>query len=826
MTQTGAAQRTRGPRSAPAAFARWIEQDWGQLERAVPAVLLTIGIVVVLDVLARHNLPVVHPFPILLLSVAVSAFLGGTTPGLISAVIAQLYAVHFLAESPGVLHYTAANAYSLVLMGVASGGIAVLMGHLKSLADRSRESARVWEQAEAVDRRLSFFSYVSATLASTLDYEATMRGLARLAVPTMGDWCAVHLAGENGGLQFVSGAHRDPARDLLVRALCEYGERQIPFLEPGSEPRLLEITDDLLRERAQDAEQLKVYRALAPTGLIQAPLRARGRTAGVLTLVSTREYGRRFSEADLRDARELAQRASLAVENARLYRDAHESDRRYRLLFDANPQPMWVFDVDTLGFLAVNDAAVRHYGYTSEELLGMSIMDIQPPDDTPGRPPGMEGSVPREGVALIQHQRKDGSIVDMELVSHALELDGRRARLVLATDISDRTRTRAALHQSEEQLRHAQRMDMVGRLANGVAHDFNNVLTTIRGFSEMLLQELPAEDRERADVEQIRKAADRGALLTRQLLAFGSRQALEPKVLALETVIRGLEGLMRQILGEDIRMEIRLAPEAGCVRIDPAQLEQMVVNLLLNARDAMPSGGTLRIETAERQIPAKARGRHTRPGRYVVLTVRDTGAGIDPDAMTQVFESPASAAQRSSLGLFIVYGIARRNGGAVRVSNDPGRGTTVKVYLPQVEPEPTETDACAELRGSETIMVVEDEEGVRELLRKVLVEYGHTVLEARHGRDALMVAERYERPIQLLITDVVMPEMGGAELAQRMRQERPETKVLYVSGYTNDEVLRRGIRSLGPVFVQKPFTPEDLMQRVRGVLDSPTPTLT
>ncbi len=194
--------------------------------------------------------------------------------------------------------------------------------------------------------------------------------------------------------------------------------------------------------------------------------------------------------------------------------------------------------------------------------------------------------------------------------------------------------------------------------------------------------------------------------------------------------------------------------------------------------------------------------------------------------MTQVFESPASAAQRSSLGLFIVYGIARRNGGAVRVSSDPGRGTTVKVYLPQVEPEPTETDACAELRGSETIMVVEDEEGVRELLRKVLVEYGHTVLEARHGRDALMVAERYERPIQLLITDVVMPEMGGAELAQRMRQERPETKVLYVSGYTNDEVLRRGIRSLGPVFVQKPFTPEDLMQRVRGVLDSPTPTLT
>jgi PAS domain S-box-containing protein len=763
-------------------------------------------------------MPVAHPFPILLLSVAVSAYLGGTNPGLISGVVAELYAVHFLSQPSGVLSYTRANAVSLVLMGASSAGIAILTGGLRAVAEHARELTRVWERAEALDRRLSFMSHLNATLASTSDYEATMRGLARLTVPTMGDWCAVHLVGEDGELRFVTGAHRDPARDLLVRALCEYGARELPLADPGSEPRLLAITDDA-RERARDAEQLKLYRALAPTGLIQVPLRAAGRTAGMISLATAREYGRRFSDADLQSSMELGQRASLAIENARLRRATQEADRRYRLLFEGNPQPMWVFDVDTLGFLAVNEAAVRFYGYTREEFLGMSIMDIRPPDDVPGHPAGADWSPHREGVALSQHERKDGSVVDMELVSHALELDGRLARLVLATDVSDRTRARAALHQSEERLRDAQRMDTVGRLANGVAHDFNNVLTTIRGFSDVLLHALPAESGQRGDVEQIRKAADRGALLTRQLLDFGRRRALEPKVLAIDGVVGGLESLMRLLLGEDIRLEIRSAPGTGAVRMDLAQLEQVVINLLLNARDAMPAGGTLRLEISERQVPDKGRGRHLRPGRYVMLAVSDSGAGIDADEMTRLFQ-PADGGQRSGLGLFIVNGIVRRDGGAVRISSEPGRGTTVKVFLPRVEPDQAAGEPGVELRGNETVLVVEDEEGVRELLRKVLVEHGHTVLEARHGRDALMVAERYERPIQLLVTDVVMPEMGGAELARRIAERRPGTKVLYVSGYTNDEILRRGIKSVGPILVQKPFTPEDLMLRVRGLLDS------
>ena len=239
--------------------------------------------------------------------------------------------------------------------------------------------------------------------------------------------------------------------------------------------------------------------------------------------------GRSYDADDLAFAEELASRAALAVDNARLYRAAQEADERYGMLFGSNPQPMWVFDVDTLAFLEVNEAATRHYGYSREEFLSMTIMDILPPEDAPGLHHGLERTgLQRGDVALAQHQRKDGTIVDMELISHEMELDGRRARLVLATDISERTRTRAALHQSEEQLRQAQRMDAAGRLAGGVAHDFNNLLTTIRGFSDMLLRDLPEEHVRRKDVEQIRKAADRGAQLTRQLLTFGGNRPFSP----------------------------------------------------------------------------------------------------------------------------------------------------------------------------------------------------------------------------------------------------------------------------------------------------------
>jgi PAS domain S-box-containing protein len=544
----------------------------------------------------------------------------------------------------------------------------------------------------------------------------------------------------------------------------------------------------------------------------------------MMTLAVGPESGREYGPNDLSFAEELASRAALTVDHARLYRAAQEADERYGMLFGSNPQPMWVFDVDTLAFLEVNEAAVRHYGYTREEFLSMTIMDILPPDDAPGVHHGLEGTGTKRGdVALTQHQRKDGTIIDMELVSHEMELDGRRARLVLASDITERTRTRAALHQSEEQLRQAQRMDAAGRLAGGLAHDFNNLLTTIRGFSDLILRDIPQHDPRRKDVEQIRKAADRGAVLTRQLLSFGRPQALEPRSIELNSVVSNMEGLIQRLIGADIKLVTQLRPGLGEVVMDQGQLEQVLVNLVLNARDAMFGGGTLTIETGERQISGSSRGRSVRPGRYIVLAVSDTGTGMEGDTLSHAFDpffTSASAGGRTGLGLSIVYSIVKQNGGVVRVSSEPGLGTTVKVFLPRVEAEePSTPEALPSVRGDETVLVVEDEDGVRELLWKVLTNHGHTVLEARHGRDALSVAAGYHHPIQLLLTDVVMPEMGAGELADQLLAQRPDMKLLFISGYTNDEILRRGISRQEAAFIQKPFTAENLMRKVREVLD-------
>jgi CheY-like chemotaxis protein len=345
----------------------------------------------------------------------------------------------------------------------------------------------------------------------------------------------------------------------------------------------------------------------------------------------------------------------------------------------------------------------------------------------------------------------------------------------------------------------------------------------------MLFRQMAEDDPRRADADQIRKAADRGVLLTGQLLAFGQRQVPNPRQLDLHQVLHSMEGLIRRLLGADIQLELRLLPGTAMLRMDPGHLEQLLVNIILNARDAMPRGGILTVETAERHIGAGAKARRVRPGPYVLLAIRDTGVGMDGEARTHLFEpfhTTDPGRQRAGLGLSIVYGIVRENGGVVRVSSEPGQGTTVKVYLPKAEPEALEAEAPGALRGNETILVVEDEDGVRELVRKVLVEHGHAVLTARHGRDALLLAERYERPIDLVVTDVVMPEMGGGELVERLTALRPDLKILYISGYTNDEVLRRGVPGVETSFLHKPFTSEGLMQVVRGVLDGRAPAAT
>ncbi|MBA3443407.1 MAG: response regulator [Gemmatimonadales bacterium] len=823
MDESGAFQRVTGPAFLRTAARVASGADWSWVGASVRGPLLTLATAIVFDVLARNSLPIAHPFPILVFTTVYSTYSGGLRPGLISALITMLYALHYLSEPGSILRYTPTNAYSLLAISVAVSLTVLLVARLQGAARGAHFIQLSRQEAERVDRRLAFFAEANAVLASSLDYTNTLRDLSRLIVPTLADWCAIHVATEQGTLQFISGAHRDPSKDLLVRALCEYGSARPPFGTPHRGAEMGEVTDAVLRTRAEDPEQLKLFRALSPTAFIGVPMLARGQNAGTITLVVSTESGRSYEADDLAFAQELASRAALPVDNARLYDAAQEADERYGMLFENNPQPMWVFDVETLEFIEVNDAAIRHYGYSRDEFVAMTIMDILPSEDAPGLHHGLEGTGAQRGdVALAQHQRKDGTIIDMELVSHEMELDGRRTRLVLGTDITERTRTRAALHQSEEQLRQAQRTDVAGRLAGGVAHDFNNLLTTILGFSDLLLSDLPEEHVRRKDVEQIRKAADRGALLTRQLLSFGQPPTLQPRALELNSVVTNMEGLLRRLVGADIQLTTRLRPGLGEVKMDPGQLEQVLVNLILNARDAMPAGGTLTIETGERQISESIRGRSVKPGRYLVLAVSDTGNGIDGEEFSHVldpFLTSRAPGSRAGLGLSIVYGIIKQSGGGVRVSSGPEEGTTVKVFIPRLETDQLAvTDVTASLHGDETVLVVEDEDGVRELLWGVLSRHGHRVLEARHGRDAVTVAAGYRHPIQLLVTDVVMPEMGGGELVDQLHSTRPELKVLYISGYTTDEVARRGVKQNEAAFIQKPFTSEELMRKVREVL--------
>jgi PAS domain S-box-containing protein len=820
MTQSSATSSTEDPGRLTQALAG-VSPDWGRIGDSVRGPLLTLAAAVVLDVLRRQGMGLDSPFPILLLCVIYSAYAGGILPALVSITITILNGLHFFAQPGLPLHYTPSNAASLLSVAV----VALLAGLITArLRERVREAESLEltaDEAEALNRRFSLLEQAARALTGVRDVQATLRDLARLLVPSLADWCTIHLASEDGTLRFVAGAHRDPARDFVVRALAGYGDRALPFEDVVAPHQATEMSDDLLRSAAADEEELKLYHALAPASVLRVPFIARDQVAGMLTLVLARSSGRRFLPGDVALAEELVQSGALGIEAGRLRHEAHEADRRWRLVFDAHPQPMWIFDTDSLAFLAVNDAAVHQYGYTRDEFLDMTILDLLPPDDMPPaildepRPGTLRGEA-----ALAHHRRRDGTLVDMEIVSHELELDGRHARLVLATDITDRNRARVALHHSEEQLRNAQRAEALGRIAGGVAHDFNNLLTTIRGFGEMLLLEMVPDDRRRNDVERICQAADRGALLTRQLLSFGRTQAQTPRPVDLNEVVRGMEPIVQRLLGADVALDVRLGADLGRVRIDPAQLDHVIVNLVLNARDAMPAGGRLTIETSVRRISELSRDRPVRPGRYVVLTVGDTGPAIPEEAGS---DGQGPTAPSAGLGRSIVIGIVRQHGGVVRVATEPGEGTTVKIYLPRLEPEAEEAVAPARAdappRGSETVLVAEDEDGVRELLRKALTEFGYTVLTARHGRDALMLAGDSARDIDLLVTDVVMPEMSGRELAQTLRDRRPDLKVLYVSGYTDDEVLNRGVNGSDATFMRKPFVAEDLVRRVRTLLD-------
>jgi PAS domain S-box-containing protein len=379
----------------------------------------------------------------------------------------------------------------------------------------------------------------------------------------------------------------------------------------------------------------------------------------------------------------------------------------------------------------------------------------------------------------------------------------------------------------QEQLRQSQKMEAIGCLAGGVAHDFNNLLTIIKGNTQLSLMDLKENDPLRGDLEEVMRASDRASDLIHQLLAFSRRQMMEIKVVDLNTLLKNLEKMLGRVIGEDIELVTILAENLRSIKVDPGQMEQVIMNLAVNARDAMPDGGKLTIETANVELDEEYAHKHiaVKPGRYVMLSVSDTGVGMSPEIKERVFDPFFTTKEKgkgTGLGLSTVYGIVKQSEGNIWVYSEPGQGTTLKIYLPQID-EPVDElkeEVVKEIaRGNETILVVEDDETVRKLAVRILKKQGYRVLEASEGGTALLLGEEFKDPIHLILTDVVMPKMSGRQLVERLKEIHPEMKALYMSGYTDNAVLHHGVLEKGTNFIQKPFTVENLTRKVRGVLD-------
>ena len=498
----------------------------------------------------------------------------------------------------------------------------------------------------------------------------------------------------------------------------------------------------------------------------------------------------------------------------------------FRAMVEGSPDVVTV--LDRAGVIRYENPSVeRLLGYEPHDLVGRNALEFVHPDDAPNVTASLARAFDEGGPTApveFRFRHRDGSWRLLEGVAQALVDDGGEgACVVCSRDVSERSRV--ADHE-----RQAHKMEAVAKLAGGVAYDFNNLLTIIIGRTELVRSRLSRDDAIRRNVELIQKTAERAASLTRQLLAFSRRQLLAPKVVDLNAFLATMEPMLRRLIGAQIELEVVPGAMVGRVTLDPGQVEQIVMNLAVNARDAMPDGGRLVIETDDVELDEVYARRNpgARPGLYVMLSVADSGSGMDSETQAHVFEpffTTKELGKGTGLGLSTVYGMVKQSNGYIALESEPGEGSTFRIYFPRVaEGTATTTEpgrpAPHSLDGSETILLVEDEEGVRELVAETLQSHGYHVIQAPHGGQALQLCEQYDGQIDLMLTDVVMPQMSGRDLAERARPLRPGMKVMFVSGYTDISVVHHGILDAHAAFLPKPFTPDGLARKVREVLDS------
>ncbi len=585
-----------------------------------------------------------------------------------------------------------------------------------------------------------------------------------------------------------------------------------------------DIENDPGTEPWRDAALQRGYRSCA-----SFPLNISGKAIGALTLFSEEVHLFDSDELGLLD--ELARNIAFAlevnrreIERERAEAGLRANEERFRLLIENASDIITILNgAGTLRF--VSPSIKRCLGYDPAELLNLNVLDLVHPEDVSKTASTISGLVDDPSITAgveYRFRHRDGSWRVMQSVGRSIPSQAPDGFVVLNS--RDITESR----ELEKQFQQSQKMEAVGLLAGGVAHDFNNLLGVIMGYSDLILDALPPDDPQCRQIQQIKKAGVRATSLTRQLLAFSRKQVFQPEMLDVNALVTDFNNMLRRLIDEDIELVSLLKPELGRIKADRGQIEQVIMNLVVNSRDAMPSGGKLIIETANVEFDDIYRRSHppVLPGRYVMISVCDTGVGMDAITQAHIFEpffTTKEQGKGTGLGLAVVYGIVKQSEGFIWVYSELGKGTTFKIYFPRMdEPtQPLETDRReGELvGGSETVLLAEDSDALRDLTRVMLERNGYTVLVAESGKEAIKIAERQDRPIHLLLTDVVMPGMSGRELANYMEAKRPDMKVLYMSGYTSDSIVRHGVLELGISFIEKPFSQEALMRKLRDVLD-------
>jgi len=500
-----------------------------------------------------------------------------------------------------------------------------------------------------------------------------------------------------------------------------------------------------------------------------------------------------------------------------------KSEEHYRSIFEDSRDAVYITTRDGK-FIDANQSALDLFGYSREEMASVNALQLYVHPSDAGK---FEKEIEKRGILRdheVTFRKKDGTEMDC-LLNTTLRRANDGSILAYQGIIRDMTEHKKL----EAQLLQAQKMEAVGTLAGGVAHDFNNILTTIIGNASLALMEVDKDGTLREEIGEIKTAGERAAALTRQLLAFSRKQIIQPKVLDFNELLAGIEKMLGRLIGEDIELLTIPGPELWQVETDPGQMEQVIMNLVINARDAMPNGGKLTVETANVDLDGnyfRKHGIEEQVGSYGVISVSDTGSGMDKETREHIFEpffTTKEIGKGTGLGLSTVYGIVKQNNGFIWVYSESGQGSTFKVYLPKakgdVEEEEKERTSVSELGGSETVLIVEDDDSLRNLARKTLQQHGYKVMDAENGEDALRVSKEYEGSIDLMITDVVMPKMGGKETAERLQPLYPHMKVIYMSGYTDKAIVHHGVLAPELNFIEKPFSPEKLALKVLEVLD-------